>query len=264
MAQDKSSNKASSLAAALLKLMYERKRLISNSRTRLDCACQLIKQLDSNSKIIIFGEQIDQTEQLFDLLQTLYPHQVGRYHSGLDAPTRRRVLQQYHDGELRILVSCKALDEGLNVPAANIGIVLSSTGNQRQRLQRLGRVLRKTDTIKNVCLYYLYIASSTEDQGFLDAIPDITPVFELSYLAKQHRFIHHQYNCRSSFFYGNMEKMHKNPAVLRELQTCITQGQVRADWFLSEEEYLMHLQNAESVHEKNYWFCMKEIAKLKE
>ena len=45
-------------------------------------------------------------------------------------------------GEFDILVTCRALDEGLNVPNANAAVVGASTRSTRQRIQRLGRVLR--------------------------------------------------------------------------------------------------------------------------
>jgi superfamily II DNA or RNA helicase len=44
--------------------------------------------------------------------------------------------------EVDILVTCRALDEGLNVPNANAAVIGASTRSTRQRIQRLGRVLR--------------------------------------------------------------------------------------------------------------------------
>jgi len=42
-------------------------------------------------------------------------------------------------------VTCRALDEGLNVKDAEIGIIVASTKSTRQRIQRMGRVLRSSE-----------------------------------------------------------------------------------------------------------------------
>ncbi|PNV59295.1 hypothetical protein C0033_24865 [Clostridium sp. chh4-2] len=57
---------------------------------------------------------------------------------------------------------CRALDEGFDVPSANIGIVMSSASTSGQRL---GRILRQAG--KDIsCLYYLYINGTTEDTSY--------------------------------------------------------------------------------------------------
>ncbi|PSO05107.1 hypothetical protein B9Q13_02860, partial [Candidatus Marsarchaeota G2 archaeon ECH_B_SAG-G16] len=43
------------------------------------------------------------------------------------------------------IVTSKVLDEGVDVPDASVGIILSGTGSKREYVQRLGRLLRKKD-----------------------------------------------------------------------------------------------------------------------
>ena len=64
------------------------------------------------------------------------------YHSRLAASFRRRNLDCFKDGQFDLLVTCRALDEGLNVPDAGTAVIAASTSSTRQRIQRLGRVLR--------------------------------------------------------------------------------------------------------------------------
>ena len=58
---------------------------------------------------------------------------------------RKRVLDWVEDGTVRGVVSVRVLDEGWDVPAAKVGIVLGDTtrGGRRQHVQRLGRLLRR-------------------------------------------------------------------------------------------------------------------------
>jgi superfamily II DNA or RNA helicase len=56
---------------------------------------------------------------------------------------RREILNRFHDGAYRMIVTSKVLDEGVDVPEASQAIILSGTGSSREFIQRLGRVLRK-------------------------------------------------------------------------------------------------------------------------
>ena len=55
---------------------------------------------------------------------------------------RERALQRFSNGELRILVSARVLNEGIDVPAADIAIVAGGSQGSREYIQRVGRVLR--------------------------------------------------------------------------------------------------------------------------
>ena len=55
----------------------------------------------------------------------------------------------------------KVLNEGVDVPEANVAIVISGTGSVREHVQRLGRILRKQDG-KRAVLYELVTAGTAE------------------------------------------------------------------------------------------------------
>jgi superfamily II DNA or RNA helicase len=59
------------------------------------------------------------------------------------AKERRHILDRFQTGEYPVVVTSRVLNEGVDVPAANVGIVLSGTGTVREHVQRLGRLLRK-------------------------------------------------------------------------------------------------------------------------
>lgn len=60
-------------------------------------------------------------------------------------PTKERssILERFRAGKYRAVVTSKVLDEGIDVPEANIGIIASGTGSKLEYVQRLGRILRK-------------------------------------------------------------------------------------------------------------------------
>lgn len=57
---------------------------------------------------------------------------------------RRDILDKFRKNEYSAVVSSQVLDEGVDVPDANVGVILSGTGSNREYLQRLGRLLRPT------------------------------------------------------------------------------------------------------------------------
>ncbi|MBM3790098.1 MAG: DEAD/DEAH box helicase, partial [Acidobacteria bacterium] len=58
---------------------------------------------------------------------------------------RERALQRFSRAELRILVSARVLNEGLDVPAADIAVVIGGSQGSREYVQRVGRVLRPSE-----------------------------------------------------------------------------------------------------------------------
>ncbi|NIM44365.1 MAG: ATP-dependent helicase, partial [Nitrososphaeria archaeon] len=56
---------------------------------------------------------------------------------------RKEILEKFKVGEYKAIVTSQVLDEGVDVPDASIGFILSGTGSSREYIQRLGRILRK-------------------------------------------------------------------------------------------------------------------------
>jgi superfamily II DNA or RNA helicase len=75
---------------------------------------------------------------------------------------RKQILESFHAGELNILVTSQVLNEGVDVPAANVGIILSGTATVREHVQRLGRILRK-HADKQALLYEVIARGTAEE-----------------------------------------------------------------------------------------------------
>ena len=76
---------------------------------------------------------------------------------------RAWALAAFARGELEALVAARVLDEGLDVPAAEVAIVVGGSGSVRQHTQRVGRVLRPAAG-KRALLYELIVADTPEEQ----------------------------------------------------------------------------------------------------
>ena len=74
---------------------------------------------------------------------------------------RERVLSLFKEGKLTTLASAQVLNEGLDVPDAEIGIIVASSRGEREHVQRVGRVLRPRPG-KRALVYELVVRGSTE------------------------------------------------------------------------------------------------------
>jgi superfamily II DNA or RNA helicase len=75
---------------------------------------------------------------------------------------REDALNGFRDGRYRVLVTSKVLDEGVDVPDAELGIIVSGTGSKREFIQRLGRLLRTKPNNKNAKLIEIISSGTSE------------------------------------------------------------------------------------------------------
>jgi superfamily II DNA or RNA helicase len=126
----------------LKQLLIQRSRVSIGSPGRIVGAVVAAERFPQRG--LIFHEQIARAEAIASLLDRRGVR-VALYHSKLGPSIRRRNLELFKFGQVTKLVTCRALDEGLNVPDAEVAIIAASTTSNRQRIQRFGRVLRVTE-----------------------------------------------------------------------------------------------------------------------
>ncbi|MBN2576301.1 MAG: DEAD/DEAH box helicase family protein [Deltaproteobacteria bacterium] len=74
---------------------------------------------------------------------------------------REKALSLFREGKLRALVSAQVLNEGLDVPDADVGIVVAGSKGEREHVQRVGRVLRPR-TGKRALVFELVVRGTNE------------------------------------------------------------------------------------------------------
>jgi len=75
---------------------------------------------------------------------------------------RRDVLLKFNSGDYPIVATSRVLNEGVNVPEANVAVILSGSGSVREHVQRLGRILRKSGD-KEATLYEVVTRGTVEE-----------------------------------------------------------------------------------------------------
>lgn len=250
--------KIAEAASMYIRLSYRRKSLVCLASARISCACELVRRLPASEKILIFGERIRQADELYALLQKLYPERVGRYHSQMGEYANRNTLNRFQNGDVRILIACKAIDEGVDIPDAAVGIILSGTSMQRQRIQRLGRIIRNAEGKEYASLYYLHLEDTSEEARFLPAAEG-SRIFDLKYLANTKSFLNPPYDRAAEALLDRMQAMGAGTEMLSEAARCLELGRVRADWCAAKNDLDRRMSRAGNTGDRNYWICMKKL-----
>jgi superfamily II DNA or RNA helicase len=147
----------------------KRRELLNHIEARHNAVQKLIEQefaINKDARVILFHESINEVMLLYLRLRELgFP--VIAEHSELPGSIRETGLDLFRRGSAQIIVSARSLIEGFNVPAVDVGIIVASSGSVRQRIQSLGRVLRrhrgKHGEEKTSCIHVLYADDSSEE-----------------------------------------------------------------------------------------------------
>ncbi|AAL82026.1 DNA repair helicase putative [Pyrococcus furiosus DSM 3638] len=75
---------------------------------------------------------------------------------------RSEILRKFRKGAYKAIVSSQVLDEGIDVPDASVGVIISGTGSSREFIQRLGRILRPAPGKEKAILYELISSGTSE------------------------------------------------------------------------------------------------------
>lgn len=154
------------VARQYIALTNERKHLLYNAEVRPQAAIEILKsefQQTPDTRAILFHESIESVMRLYHLLlQEGLPVTVE--HSMLTEGLREESIELFRQGIAQVIVSARSLIEGFNVPEADIGIIVASGTSVRQRIQTIGRLLRKGKSRDKVATIYVLYVHDTVDE----------------------------------------------------------------------------------------------------
>ncbi len=130
-------------------------RLARTATKKLDTLDNLIKRHHDDRAIIFTANNDFAYDISQEFIVPCITHQTK-------TDKRTEILERFRTGEYSMLVTSQVLDEGIDVPAANVGIILSGSASKRQYAQRLGRILRLTDDRQPARLYEIIAEDTME------------------------------------------------------------------------------------------------------
>ncbi|MFB5600259.1 MAG: DEAD/DEAH box helicase family protein [Nitrososphaeraceae archaeon] len=157
----------SGMAKAWFLNVRKRKLLLSFAENKLSTAVNLITKKFPNERIMIFSETIDSIKKLKDMLE-LQGTKSKIIDSKITSSNRQKILDQW-GLDFYPLLSIHTLEIGFDIPQVRIEIILATTSNMNQVIQRIGRVIRKHEG-KDLALIYVIYISDTKDDDILQVI----------------------------------------------------------------------------------------------
>ena len=147
----------------LTALLTKRSRLIGTAANKLVILKELMAtRLNTSHTLFYCGDGYiedytstykRQIEAVTHILGKELGYRVNTYTTDTSLEARERLRQQFELGELQGLVAIRCLDEGIDIPAIKTAIILASSSNPRQFIQRRGRILRPYPGKKQATLF---------------------------------------------------------------------------------------------------------------
>jgi superfamily II DNA or RNA helicase len=164
------------LARAWLANVRERKNLINCAKNKLEAAVDIIatKHHSSSERIMVFSETIGSIQKLKEMLLQNKGIKSMLIDSKLKSKERQKILSEWGK-EFFVLLSVHTLEIGYDVPDVGIAIILATTSNMNQIVQRVGRTIRKSAGKDTALIYTIYL-SYTHDFNTLKMVRQATDV----------------------------------------------------------------------------------------
>lgn len=161
-------------------LCFKRQEIIKNAVNKCKAFREILRDMgeDKIKYCLVYcsPEQIDVIQDLLNeknIIQHKFTLNEGTIpkedFNGLSE--REFLLRKFAEGTYQILVAIKCLDEGVDVPPARTAIILASTGNPREWIQRRGRILRRFPGKEKAIIYDVIVVpylSGAVDDDLLD------------------------------------------------------------------------------------------------
>jgi RNA polymerase primary sigma factor len=166
------------LARTYRQAMLERRRLLADTPAK-DCVLrQLAPAVAAADRTIVFTQSILATERVCRTLASC-GFRAAVMHSALAGQDRAETLRRFAAGQLDVLAAPRVLDEGVDVPAADLAVIIGASRSRRQMVQRMGRVLRRKPDGRHARFAVLFVEGTVEDprrgahETFLGEIVDV-------------------------------------------------------------------------------------------
>jgi superfamily II DNA or RNA helicase len=158
--------------------MLERRRLLADTPAKDAAVARLAPAISGAERAIVFTQSIAASERIAWVLGG-HGLRAGVVHSEMSGPHRRSALVRFESGELQVISAPRVLDEGIDVPAADLAVIAGASHSRRQMVQRMGRVLRRKADGRRARFAVLYVEATVEDpqqgahEAFLDEMVDV-------------------------------------------------------------------------------------------
>ena len=170
LADNSSGSHEKQWAIMFYKSIRSRKAVVDFASNKIEALKTIVLQ-NPNNKILTFAGANEFTDKMCDALSPL----ALAYHSKKSKKQKTEALEYFKDGKINVLCSTKALNQGFDMPDADMGIICGLTSKSLTMIQRVGRLLRFQEN-KIGKIVVLYVQNTQEEKWLKSAVKGLTNV----------------------------------------------------------------------------------------
>jgi len=166
-------------AREYLDAFSKRRDIVAQSSGKYELLGTLAESIRDADGALVFTETVRAANHAINRLDPLVS--IDLITGSTARGQRRRILDDLRVRRLHAVAAPRVLDEGVDVPDANLGIVMSASRTRRQMIQRMGRILRRKRPGVAARFVIMFAKDTLEDptnrverDGFLDEIERIS------------------------------------------------------------------------------------------
>lgn len=156
------------MAKGFMSRISARKKILDLSDSKRGAVADLASAIESATKTIVFCSSVEVSETIVEELSESGVY-AEAYHSRLSENERADVLENLQDGDIQAVVAVNALDEGVDVPDIDLGVIVSGSRQRRQMIQRMGRIVRRKVDKRGAAFIVIYARGTAEDPSVQSA-----------------------------------------------------------------------------------------------
>ena len=146
-------------------LLFKRANVLKNAYNKYHVLEEILDNLDEKAKwIIIYCTN----EQIENVMKIINKRRIKAHRFTMSEGTkpenrfkgeseREYLIKKFASGDYECLVAMKCLDEGVDIPPARIAILMASSANPREYIQRIGRVIRRYEGKEKATIYDIIV-----------------------------------------------------------------------------------------------------------
>ena len=140
----------------------EKRNLLAETPAKIDALRHMAPILRDADRSLIFTQSIASATSLNEtLVGATISSEV--HHSQVDTAERSEVMERFSAGDTKALVSVQTLEEGVDVPDADLAVIIAASKQQRQMIQRMGRVMRRKSDGRDARFVIVFVRDTDED-----------------------------------------------------------------------------------------------------
>lgn len=153
------------MARSYLASFSKRRDLLAESSAKRNGLEKLFDVIKDADRTLIFTQTIKSAEETAKFLSSRGLNAIA-IHGSMPMKYRKDALLKFSEGRWKVVIAPHILDEGIDIPEVDLGIIVAGSKTRREMIQRMGRILRLKGDGRLAKFALLFIEKTSEDPQY--------------------------------------------------------------------------------------------------